>query len=75
MAHSFEWAIGYVGGLEKGGNWGRGREPVDHFGEWTTSSSEIGRNRVKSPKSREPVVHSGEWTTSSSEQGSKQSEA
>ena len=24
-------------GLEKGGNWGKSREPVVHFVEWTTS--------------------------------------
>lgn len=39
MAHSEEWAIGYVGGRKKGGNWGRGREPVVDFVEWTTGWS------------------------------------
>ena len=40
MAHSFEWAIGYVGGWEKGRNWGRGRELVVHSLEWTTGWAE-----------------------------------
>ena len=36
-----------------------------HFGEWTTSYPEKGRNRANAPKSHELVVHSTEWTTSS----------
>ena len=53
-----------MGGLEKGGNWGRGRELVVHFGEWTTSwAGKHGKGRNLG-KSHEPVVDSFEWTTS-----------
>ena len=51
-------------GLEKGGNWGRGRELVVHFVEWTTSWVGKAGKRTKLDKSREPVVHFVEWTTS-----------
>ena len=65
MAHSFEWAIGYVGGWKKAET---GEEAVS---QWSTlpsgplagtESMEKGRNHGKS---REPVVHFAEWTTSS----------
>ena len=50
-------------GVEKGGNWGRGRELVVHFVEWTTSwAGKLGKGRNRG-ESREPVVHSKEWTT------------
>ena len=91
MAHSKEWAIGYVGGWKKAET---GEEAVSQWStlpsgplarverlekgetvgkavsQWTTLSSgplaglarpEKGRNRGKS---REPVDHFGEWTTS-----------
>ena len=50
MAHSSEWAIDYVGGWEKGGNWGRGPEPVVHSVEWTTSWTVKAGKRLKSGK-------------------------
>ena len=63
MAHSKEWAIGYVGGWKKAET----GEKVES--QWTTlwsgplagpESLEKGRKRGKS---HEPVVHSVEWTT------------
>ena len=73
MAHSEEWAIGYVGGWkglevrqrswEKGGKRGPSHELVVHSAEWTTSwvgKHGKGRNRRES---REPVDHFFEWTT------------
>ena len=57
---------------EKGGNWANAqkrREPVVHFGEWTTGYLEKGRKSVNAPKRRELVVHSGEWATSYPEKG------
>ena len=45
------------------------RELVVHFGEWTTSYPEKGRNPVKVPKYRELVVHFKEWTTGYLEKG------
>ena len=42
------------------------RELVVHFGEWTTSYPEKGRNQEIPPKYREPVVHFEEWSTGSS---------
>ena len=92
MAHSEEWAIGYVGGWKKAET---GEEAVSQWStlpigplarresmkkaetvekvasQWSTlesgplarlESMEKGRNRGKS---REPVVHFGDWTTSS----------
>ncbi len=65
MAHSEEWAIGYVGGWKKAET---GEEAVS---QWSTlpsgplagmESMEKGRNRGKS---REPVDHSFEWATGS----------
>lgn len=50
MAHSEEWAIGYVGGLEKGGNWGRGRELVVDSLEWTTGWAGKQGKRLKPGK-------------------------
>ncbi len=64
MAHSEEWAIGYVGG------WKKAETGEEAASQWSTRQSgplagkeilEKGRNRGKS---REPVVHSFEWTTS-----------
>lgn len=37
MAHSEEWAIGYVGGWKRAETRGPSRELVVHFVEWTTS--------------------------------------
>ena len=52
-------------GLEKGGNWGRGRELVVHFAEWTTSwAGKHGKGRSWGA-SHELVDDSLEWTTSS----------
>ena len=45
------------------------REPVVHFGEWSTGFPEKGRIWANPPKKRELVVHSGEWTTSYPENG------
>ena len=40
-------------GLEKGGNWGKSREPVVHFVEWTTSwGGKHGKGRETGRKSR-----------------------
>ena len=64
MAHSEEWAIGYVGG------WKKAETGEEAASQWSTPSSgplaglarpEKGRKRGGS---REPVVHFGEWTTS-----------
>ena len=39
-------------GLEKGGNWGKSREPVVHFVEWTTSwGGKHGKGRKLGKKS------------------------
>ena len=51
------------------------REPVVHFGEWSTGFPEKGRNQAKAPKSRELVVHSKEWSTSFLEKGRIQAKA
>ena len=64
MAHSKEWAIGYVGG------WKKAETGEEAASQWSTllsgplagmESMEKGRNRGKS---REPVDHFFEWTTS-----------
>ena len=40
-------------GLEKGGNWGKSREPVVHFVDWTTSSEgKVGKWRKLGQKLR-----------------------
>ena len=42
-----------VEGLEKGGNWGKSREPVVHFVEWTTSwAGKAGKVQKPGRKSR-----------------------
>ena len=40
-------------------------EPVAHFFEWTTGSSDFAGNQRNSPVWRELVVHFPEWTTGS----------
>lgn len=64
MAHSCEWAIGYVGG------WKKAETGEEAASQWTTLESgplarverpEKGRNRGKS---HEPVVDFAKWTTS-----------
>ena len=70
MAHSEEWAIGYVGGWKKAERPEKAETGEKVESQWSTlpsgplaglESMEKGRNRGKS---REPVVHFGEWTTS-----------
>ena len=51
------------------------REPVVHFGEWSTGFPEKGRNQAIAPKSRELVVHFKEWTTSFLGKGRNQAKA
>ena len=64
MAHSFEWAIGYVGGWKKAET---GEEAVS---QWSTLPSgplarlERPEKCGKQGESREPVDDSLEWTTS-----------
>ena len=40
-------------------------EPVVHFSEWATGSSDLAGNSGKAPISHELVVHFLEWTTGS----------
>ncbi len=70
MAHSEEWAIGYVWGWKKAERPEKAETGEKVESQWSTlpsgplaglESMEKGRNRGKS---REPVVHFGEWTTS-----------
>lgn len=65
MAHSFEWAIGYVGG------WKKAETREEAVSQWSTlPSGPLARafspEKVRfAPKLDEPVVHFVEWTTSS----------
>ena len=50
MAHSEEWAIGYVGGWKRAETRGPSRELVVHSVEWTTSWVGKAWERAKSWK-------------------------
>ncbi len=57
---------------EKGPKCRESREPVVHFGEWTTSYMEKDEKGPKCRKSGELVDHFGEWTTSYMGKGRKE---
>ena len=64
MAHSFEWAIGYVGG------WKKAETGEVAASQWSTLESgplaglESWEKGGKQGESRELVVHFAEWITS-----------